>query len=90
MSEQCMVMGWLIVLGVFVVMLLLIHHKLHHSDPKNTTTFIQDPCEQWFQYKCYPDGDVCNFTTCSHEMWIIAFIVIIIVCVLLVILLDCK
>ena len=57
---------------VFVIMLLLIHHKFAHSDPRDRDAFLQDPCDQWFQCGIYPRGDVCNFTTCSHEMWIIA------------------
>jgi len=89
-SEQCMVMGWMIVLGIFVCMLLLIHHKLHHSDPTQPDTFIQDPCEQWFQYKLYPEGDVCNFARCSHEMWIIALAAVVLICIVLVVVLDCN
>jgi len=90
MTDQCMVMGWMIVLGIFVCMLLLIHHKLHHSDPTQPDTFIQDPCEQWFQYRLYPEGDVCNFERCSHEMWIIALLIVVFICIVLVVVLDCN
>ena len=58
-------------LCIFLIMLLLIHHKLNHSDPTDTDNYIPDPLKQWFQYEMHPVGDVCNFTTCSHEMWII-------------------
>ena len=72
-AVQACVAAWsVVVFIIFVIMLLLIHHKLAHSDPRDREHFLQDPCDQWFQCGIYPRGDVCNFTTCSHEMWIIA------------------
>ena len=72
MLDTCSVFVCLIMLGILTILFLFIHHKYKHSDPDDEANFIQDPCEQWFQYKLYPHGDVCNFKTCSHEMWIIA------------------
>lgn len=76
MLETCTVFLCLIMLGILTMVLLCIHHKYKHSDPDDEANFIQDPCEQWFQYKMYPRGDVCNFRTCSHEMWIIAIAIV--------------
>ena len=74
--EACLVAGWVVVLCIFMIMMLLIHHKLHHSNPTDPENYIPDPLKQWFQYEMYPAGDVCNFTTCSHEMWILFLVVL--------------
>lgn len=75
-AETCHVFWWLVVALVFGIFCLLLHHKFKHSDPSRPKDFKQDECEQWFQWRLYPRGDVCNFTTCSHEMWILFFILL--------------
>ena len=45
-------------------------------------SFLPDPYEQWFQYRLYPEGDVCNFYTCNHEMWILFLVFVSVACVL--------
>lgn len=59
---------------VGAILLLLLHHKAAHAAPGEG--HIADPCEQWFQWRVYPAGDVCNWTTCSHEMWVIGLFVL--------------
>jgi len=44
----------------------------HSSRARYPDDYIDDDCEQWFQWSLYPRGDLCNFTTCSHEMWVVA------------------
>ena len=58
---------------------LLCHHKHVHSQV-HTENFLPDPYEQWFQYRLYPEGDVCNFHTCNHEMWILFLLLFSAVC----------
>jgi hypothetical protein len=62
-------------------LLLLLHHKWKHSNPRDAGNYIDDECEQWFQWRLHPDGDMCNFTTCSHEMWIVTLIIVCVACV---------
>jgi len=50
-------------------LLLLLHHKWKHS--RHGPHYLHDSCEQWFQWRLYPEGDVCNFRSCSHEMRIL-------------------
>ena len=81
--DICEVMGY-VFLGVTLgVLLLLIHHKYKHSDAHNLD-YIRDPCHQWFQ----PE-DVCNFTTCSHEMWIIGLLLVGVIAIFIITLEDC-
>lgn len=88
-TTGCHVAAWVAVSCVFIILILLIHHKLDHSDRVNNPRhYIEDPCEQWFQYKLYPHGDVCNWTTCSHEMWILGLVVVIVVAGLIVVFND--
>ena len=75
-ASGCVWMWSVVVLALFIVMILLIHHKYTHSNPLDKEHFLQDPCDQWFQCGIYPKGDVCNFATCSHEMWIIALLLL--------------
>ncbi len=51
-----------------LILILLIHHYLKHSNP-TSEDFLQDPVDQWFQW-----SDVCNWSTCSHEMWVLGFL----------------
>lgn len=48
--------------------LVLVHHKLKHSDPENTQTLLP-PDQQWFQRK-----DVCAARS-THENWVVACVV---------------
>ena len=67
--NPCTLLALLAVACFFVCGLLLVHHKVHHSDKRNPEAYIDDECEQWFQWRLHPEGDVCNFQSCSHEMW---------------------
>ena len=60
---------------------LLCHHKHVHSRV-DSESFLPDPYEQWFQYRLYPEGDVCNFYTCNHEMWILFLVFVSVACLL--------
>ena len=54
---------------IFLSIVLLCHHHQKHSRGPEYPDFIQDPYEQWFQAK-----DVCKVTTCSHEKFIVIFV----------------
>ena len=83
--ETCFVAAWVVVACVFVIMLLLIHHKLDHSDRiANPSHFIEDPCDQWFQW-----SDVCNWRTWNHETFIICLFVIAVSMCLVIYASDC-
>lgn len=69
--HECSVLFICPVACFVVCAILLVHHKCKHS--RRGPAFIENECEQWFQWRLYPEGDVCNFTTCSHEMWCILF-----------------
>lgn len=60
---------------------LLCHHKHVHSQV-DKESFLPDPYEQWFQYRLYPEGDVCNFYTCNHEMLILFLVFVSAACLL--------
>lgn len=66
---QCGAAMVLVLVCGALALVLLVHHKIKHSRPG--PNYIADPCEQWFQYRLYPHGDVCNWRTCNHEMWIL-------------------
>jgi hypothetical protein len=83
--NTCDAAGMLFLASVLAILLLLIHHKLDHGGDPRSDRFIQDPCEQWFQWRLYPDGDVCNWSTCSHEMWIIFITLFAIVMVIFIV-----
>ena len=68
-AGDCAAAGAIMLVSLGVSLLLLLHHKIKHSRPG--PHYIADPCEQWFQYRLHPHGDVCNWRTCSHEMWIL-------------------
>ena len=76
-------MGWVFLGVTLAVLLLLIHHFYRHSDP-HSSQYIRDPCQQWFQ----PD-DICNFNTCSHEMWIIVLLLVGTTAIFIITLEDC-
>ena len=78
-----MVMGYVFLIITLAVLLLLIHHKLKHSDQHNLD-YIRDPCRQWFQ----PE-DICNFNTCSHEMWIIGLLLVGVIAIFIITMEDC-
>ena len=71
---QCGAATIVVLVCVALALVLLIHHKIKHSRPG--PHYIADPCEQWFQYRLHPEGDVCNWRTCSHEMWIIFLVAV--------------
>ena len=69
LEQPCDVAVILVAACFTLSVLLLLHHKWKHS--RHGPDYLNDSCEQWFQWRLYPDGDVCNFRSCSHEMWII-------------------
>lgn len=74
-----------VLVAVVVCMLLLaaallLHHKSKHSDPTNAANYLPSPQDQWFQ--C---SDVCNFHSCSHEMWILSALLVAIICTLVLV-----
>ena len=81
-------MGFIFLGITIAVLLLLIHHKYKHSDPQNLQ-YIQDPCQQWFHWELYPQGDVCNFQSPSHEMAIIGLLLVGTVAIFIITLEDC-
>lgn len=75
---MCVALSLIAVLAFVIAVLLLLHHKSKHSDPENRHNYLQDPYDQWFQV-----SDVCNFRTCSHEMWILFCLLVMVVCIVL-------
>lgn len=71
------------------ILTLLIHHKIKHSNPDDLNNFVQDPRDQWFQCGIYPNGDVCNCTTLSHEMVILFLVFVMLICIGVMIMLKC-
>lgn len=71
-----MALSIIAVVSLILCFLLLLHHKSKHSNPEDPDNFLQDPYDQWFQV-----SDVCNFHSCSHEMWILFFLLVVVVCV---------
>ena len=72
LDEPCEAAAVVIAGCLGLSLLLLLHHKWKHS--RHGPHYLHDSCEQWFQWRLYPEGDVCNFRTCSHEMWILFFV----------------
>ena len=72
----CFALSVVAVTSVVAVFLLLLHHKAKHSDPEDPVNFLQDPYDQWFQM-----SDVCNVHSCSHEMWILFLMIVVVICV---------
>ena len=61
-----------------VAVLLLLHHvwKHAHEDPA-TSAAQRESCPE----VCYfQPSDVCNFRSCSHEMWILLFFSLALAC----------
>ena len=79
MELVCIVLYAVVAIMLFLAVLLLIHHKWKHSDPTDTNTYLPDNCDQWFQY-----SDVCNWHSCSHEMWVLFALLVAIVCIIFV------
>lgn len=69
LDDPCEVAGFVIAACLALSLLLLLHHKWKHS--RHGPHYLHNSCEQWFQWRLYPEGDVCNFHSCSHEMWIL-------------------
>lgn len=55
-----------IVVGILLAacVVLLLHHRYHHRTGGPQP--LPEGMDQWFQ-----ESDVCNFHSCSHEMWIL-------------------
>jgi hypothetical protein len=70
-TEACYAAAWVVVACVFGIMMLLVHHKLEHSDRARPERYVEDPCEQWFQR-----SDACNWRAWNHETFIIALFVL--------------
>jgi len=58
--------------SIVVALLLLVDNKLKHSDPGDSENYINDRCEQWFQWRLYYRGDLRFF---CHETGIVFFTV---------------
>jgi hypothetical protein len=70
-------LGLAAILFVLAVLLLLHHGWEHASDPE-TSLAKQESCPE----VCYfQPSDVGNFRTCNHEMWILLFLALGLLCV---------
>ena len=73
-------MDLLIAAGVLftVAVLLLLHHGWEHAhDDPATSLAKQESCPE----VCYfQPSDVGNFRTCNHEMWILLFLALLLLC----------
>jgi uncharacterized ion transporter superfamily protein YfcC len=63
-----------------MTVLLLLHHGWKHGqeDPE-TSHAQQESCPEVCYFQM---SDVGNFRTCNHEMWIILFVVLALVCLM--------
>jgi hypothetical protein len=60
-----------------VAVLLLLHHGWEHLDDPETSLAKQESCLA----VCYfQPSDVGNFRTCNHEMWILVFLALSLLC----------
>ena len=71
----CYAFFLVILICLSAIVTLLLHHRAKHGNPDDHANFLQDPCDQWFQI-----SDVCNFKTCSHEMWILFCLLVLTAC----------
>ena len=55
--------------SICVAILLLCHHKLRHSNQRHEELLLP-PDEQWFQR-----DDIC-VARCTHENWVVAFLIL--------------
>ena len=58
--------GYIVLLLLAAALVLLLHHRYHHR--KGGPDELEG-MDAWFQV-----SDVCNFHSCSHEMWIIGLV----------------
>ena len=76
---------WLLVSLFFVLIIaLLLHHKIKHGNKNDQQNYLPDIYDQWFQ--C---SDVGNFRSCSHEMWIVFLVVVLLVTAAIGIQMEC-
>ena len=74
----CYIIFFILLICISGIVCLLLHHRAKHGNKMDVENYLQDPCDQWFQV-----SDVCNFKTCSHEMWILflLFTLIVVSCI---------
>jgi len=64
-------------MSVVFALLLLVDNKLKHSDPLDYENYVNDRCEQWFQWRLYHPW---RLQICSHEMGILFFSCLAVAC----------
>ena len=79
----CSVAATVTLVALFTALILTMHHFIKHRNDE------PDSCYKFGDYRCYPRGDLCNFRTCSHEMWVVFFLSLSIICVLIAVAEDC-
>ena len=48
---QCYYVSLLLLVCVVCVCVALLEHKYRRSNPEDIANFVQDPCEQWLQWR---------------------------------------
>jgi hypothetical protein len=61
-----------------LAVLLLLHHGWKHGQEDEETSHAQQ--ESCWQVCYFQMSDVGNFRTCNHEMWIILFVFLALLC----------
>ena len=61
-----------------LAVLLLVHHGWKHGQEDPETSHAQQ--ESCYQVCYFQMSDVGNFKTCNHEMWIILFVFLALIC----------
>lgn len=69
-----------IVFLIFAFLLLLHHGWVHSQDDPETSHAQRESCPEVCYFQV---SDVCNFKSCNHEMWIILFLLLSLVCILM-------
>ena len=82
---MCLVMGY-VFLGVTLGVLLLLVHLKYRQSEQGSAQYVEDPCEQWFRWSRLRPGER---GACSHEMAIVALLLLGVVAVMTIALEDC-
>jgi hypothetical protein len=81
----CYLFFLVVLICISGIAVLLLHHRAKHGNKDDIENYLQDSCNQWFRV-----SDIFNFKTCSHEMWIILLLLILIVCVIVLGQYNCE
>jgi hypothetical protein len=89
--DTCLLFSLLAVACFFACCSILLLHKVRHSSRAlHPDDFIDDECEQWFQWRLCMHSDCNDLASCSHEKWVVALVAAGIVATTLSMTLPCS